>query len=403
MGQRDSPQPGIRLLAPQTGARPRPCLDAPVARALARLPSRGPITVLVNDPQRHTASRAVLTELTRHVGTGRLRVLIASGSHVTPVAARAGFEREVLGDLPVAAVAWHDSRADDLVSVGAAGSWRGHPWLLAAEGLFAIGSVEPHYFAGFTGAHKTATVGVAAHADIEANHAGALSPRCRPARLDGNPVAEGIFAMLADLERRRPVACVNLVQAGRAAIAAVGGAPREALAAAVADAEAAFVRRIDRPADAVLAEVTGPLGRSFYQADKGIKNCEWAVRDGGCIVLLAPCPAGIGQDHFVGLLREAQTHAAAAARVASRGYRLGDHKAVRLRYLTDPAARAVRVWIVSDGLSGEQADVLGLRKAASLGEALAAAAVRPDRDAVYHVRDAGNVAVLAGPAPWPPD
>jgi nickel-dependent lactate racemase len=364
-------------------------------------PSLGDLTVLVNDPQRHTATNAVLRLVADRIAPARLRVLVAAGSHPAPPrAARELFERSVLGGITPAAIQWHDCRAADLSAIGPADPstavWRGHPWLLESAGVLAIGSVEPHYFAGWTGAHKTATVGVAAHDDIQANHALALSPHCRPTCLDGNPVAEGILAMLGTLEANRPVAAVNLVQAGPDILAAAGGSARTALDAARPSAEAALVRRIDKPADALVAEVAAPLAESFYQADKGIKNNEWAVRDGGCLVLVAACPQGIGQDHFISLLRRAATHAEAVAAVESAGYRLGDHKAVRLRYLTDPACRAVRAYVVSEGLSPADAALLGLLKAPTVAAALADAGIRPGRDSVLHVHDAGNLCAMPG-------
>jgi len=390
--------PNVKLFQPRAdGGEPR--LDEPVERAMGLLPATGRLTILVNDPQRHTASAGVLKQVVRRIAPGRARVLIAAGSHDTPLDARPAFERDLLGKTPFAGVAWHDSRSDRLVPIGPRQSWRGHPWLLDCDGLLAVGSVEPHYFAGFTGAHKTATVGVAAYGDIQANHARALEPRCRPGCLEGNPVAEGVLAMLSELEAVRPVAAVNLVQAGAGVVAAVGGGPADALHAAVPHAKRAFLRHLPGPADAVVAEVTGPLSESFYQADKGIKNNEWAVRDGGLVVLAAPCPRGIGQDRFVALLREAATYRQALDVVARRGYRLGDHKAVLLRRLTDPAARAVKVVVVSEGISARDAQVLGLAKADGVPAALAACDVHPGADVVCWLRDAGNLALLAGGAP----
>lgn len=375
--------------------------------ALATLPGdAGRLTILVNDPQRHTSTGEVLKCLARCLGPAAMRVLIAGGSHPAPSQSlREAFERSILGEIEPAAVAWHDSRSGDLVGIGSSDTsreqsdgvthpWLGHPWLLEADALLAIGSVEPHYFAGWTGAHKTCTIGVASCTDIEANHAHAMSSLCRPAVLDGNPVAEGVFAMLRSLQAARPVAAVDLVQAGDSILAAVGGTPSDALWGAIAPASAAFVRHVNAPVDALIAEVAGPLGESFYQADKGIKNNEWAVRDGGCLVLVAPCPKGIGQDHFTTLLRKAAMHADAVAAVDSAGYRLGDHKAVRLRYLTDPNCRAVRVHVVSEGLSAADSALLGLQKAPTIEAALADAGVRPGLDRVVCVRDAGNVCVL---------
>jgi nickel-dependent lactate racemase len=370
-------------------------IDAAVRHALGAFDSPRWLTVLVNDPQRHTGTGAVLAEIARHVDPAGIRVLVACGSHTFGREARAVFESalgESLGGGAVEAVAWHDCRSGQLACLGDA--WMCHRWLLESRPLLAIGSVEPHYFAGFTGAHKTATIGVAAYRDIESNHAHALGDECRPCRLAGNPVYEGVANMLWTLMAYRPLAAVNLVQAGTRVVAAYGGEPFATLTAAAAVAEQAFARRAEEPVDALVAEVSRPLGRSFYQADKGIKNSEHAVRDGGCIVLSAPCDDGIGQADFVDLLTQAATHRQAANIVAARGYRLGDHKAVRLRRLTDPAARGVKVFLVSPGISEAQAKVLGLAKAPDVASALRRAGVDPRRDRVYAIEDAGNHCLL---------
>jgi len=396
--------PPLDVLGPLIpGPVPRRRLDDAVDAALARL--GGPaedLTVLVNDPQRHTDSRAVLESLARHVDLTRLRLLVACGSHRFAPAAREAFARALAGEWRLQRPLWHDAYAEDLAPIGQGEHrWRAHPWLAQAGPLLAIGSVEPHYFAGLTGAHKTATIGGASYDDIQANHAHALGSLPRPCRLEGNPIFEGVRRMLQALEARRPVAAINLIQAGRDIAAAAGGTALEALGALAGPCERCFVRRIDQPADALVVQAEGVLGRSFYQADKAIKNSEWALRDGGVIVLEAPCTDGIGQDDFVRLLRAAATYQKAKDLVDRQGYRLGDHKAVRLRYLTDPACRGVRIYAVTPGLSPADAAVLGFTQAESAEQALVLAGIVPGRDRVYRVRDAGNVCVIVSSPSWP--
>ena len=369
---------------------------AAVEQALRHLPAGEGLTVVVNDPQRATATAAVLAPLAERIDPARTRLLVATGSHRFGPAERRAFEQALAGGRGYAEIAWHDCRSDELVGIGRGRSWRGHRWLLERPGVLAVGSVEPHYFAGFTGAHKTLTIGCASHRDITENHSAAMQDGCRPCRLDGNGVFAGIETMLSALRRIRPAAAIDLVQKGGQVLAVCGGEAGRTLADAAAIAARQFVRRISAPADALVAEVSGPLGETFYQADKGIKNNEFAVRDGGTIVLVAPCRGGVGQDEFLDLLRQARTHEEALAVVRRRGYRLGDHKAVRLRRLTDPAGRAVGLAVVAPGLSADDAALLGARKADSVAAALAAAGVDASRCGVCRVADAGNCVVLAG-------
>jgi hypothetical protein len=363
-----------------------------LVQARAALGTATPDLLLVNDPQRATATPELLRQADGLFDLCHTRVLVATGSHTFAPPVREAM-RQAFAALPLGAWEWHDARRADLAPLGGTGGWRAHPWVTGACHILAVGSVEPHYFAGFSGAHKTLTIGCAALADIERNHAGALAPACRPCRLDGTPVHEGVVRMLQPLAEGRRIAAVNLFQIGSVIVDAAGGSPLEALRTLVPKVEQAYLRRIPQPADALVAEVSGALACSFYQAEKGIKNNEWAVRDGGVIVLEAACPQGIGQDAFTRLLREAPTYAEALQAVQTRGYRLGDHKAVRLRYLTDAACRSVRVFVVSPGLSPGDAALLGVQKAASVDAALRAAAVPLCGAQVVHVADAGNTCV----------
>ncbi len=359
------------------------------------------LTLLVNDTHRFTDTRsfidAVIAILDHRLATDRippLRVLVATGSHLAGDDEKRAHEASMLGphSSRIAEVAWHDARSEG--GLRAVGNTTLHAWMAEAGFYLACGSMEPHYFAGITGAHKTLTVGVMSLEGLRANHEHALSPAARPLKLDGNPVHVGIVDALADLEDSgaRLLVLNQVIVDGRV-VGLTAGHPLEALVQGLAIVRSCFAAEVDEEADLVVAEVGPPLSRDFYQADKGIKNTEFAVRAGGVLLLEAECTHGVGIDHFVELLRAAPTAEEARAIVAARGYRLGDHKAVRLRSLTEE--RGVRVGLVSRGVAADIAAVLGVSvfpdRTAAAAWALAALGDEATRAIVVH--DAGNVAL----------
>ncbi len=353
------------------------------------------VLVLVNDSHRATPTRETLRQLAHRVELPVCRVLVATGTHRFSADEKARFERQTLdGALPACAgVGWHDADSGELVPLGDAHI---HPWLLEHEVLLAIGSCEPHYFAGVTGAHKTLTIGVLSRAAIERNHAGALEPGSNVFALAGNPVHEGICAHLAALRGAgRTLLAINHVVVGGSSVATACGTPEQALADLLPTVRDAFQHRIERPVDVLWLVVEPPLNRSLYQADKALKNNHLAVRDGGAILLEAACPEGVGPDGFLRLLRDAPDYAAARDLVRRRGYQLGDHKAVKLRHLTDPAARGVSVALVGSAVSCELAALAGLATFDDAQAALGWLAGRVSMTEGLRIADAGNVCVGA--------
>jgi nickel-dependent lactate racemase len=360
-----------------------------------------PLTLIVNDGHRFTATRPFLDALFATTARGvlpsahpRLRLLVAAGTHRSAASERHEHEERVLGPWRgrFAEIAWHDAGDANAVAVEGYGF---HPWLAEAGYYLACGSVEPHYFAGVTGAHKTLTVGVMSRASVEANHAHAMEKEANGLRLDGNPVHEGVVRALAALERSGArLFALNQVIVAANVVAVAAGAPLEALEPLLATVRSSFGHEVSRPADLVVASVEPPLDRDLYQADKGIKNTETGVRDGGVLVVEAACSHGVGLDHFVELLRQAPTHAAAVEVVGRRGYRLGDHKAVRLRALSD--TRGVRIGLVSRGIEPGLGAVLGVsvwesrERAAAWAQGLLAGSVHG-----LAVEDAGNMTLRA--------
>ncbi len=361
------------------------------------LRNQGCVTVLLNDPDRFTDSRLaleVVERIARARGlTPRVRVLFAAGSHLFTPEQKRIHERQCFPPgLAVEEWAWHDARNPSVVrSIGEAEL---HHWVAESKFLLAVGSMEPHYFAGVTGAHKTATVGVMSYESLRKNHYHALSPRSASFALEGNPVFDGLSSILQKLAEDKHLFAVNEILTGGKLVACAAGEPLQALTKGLGRVRRVFCHQLSGSADLVIARVAPPLDKNLYQADKGIKNVETAVRDGGVILLEAACAEGVGPDRFMMLMEQAATYQEALKAVESEGYRLGDHKAVRLRALSQE--RGVRLGIVSSGLSERQARIAGLEPFGSREEASAWAKECLGRNARTGVlvEDAGNVALI---------
>ncbi len=344
-----------------------------------------PILLCINDSHRSTQTNPALHTLAKLVGqmarhntgTGdrrqppRFRALIATGAHRFSDKERRAFEESTFADcdLGIKDVAWHD--ATDEANLVAIAGVRMHRWIAESRFLLPIGSVEPHYFGGVTGPHKTVTIGCLSRDDIERNHSGALSPSSDILRLWGNPVYDGMVEILRRVQAEEKEICAvgEVVRSGTVVVAAAGD-PVEVTDALLPAVRRIYAQPIDRPVDALRLRVPLPLGRSLYQADKALKNNHLAVRDGGGILLEADCPESIGPDAFMTLLRRSDSFANATDIVSREGYRLGDHKAVKLRYLMDPACRNVHVALVSSRLAPSDLDGSGVAVFASTESAL---------------------------------
>lgn len=394
-GESATQQNGRALLAAaiQTAPRLLAALRASAERA-------EPVLLVINDPCRATPTSLTLRALedTLHAERARiprLRLLVATGTHRFSAAEQQAFIARALASctLPIDETDWHD--AADAQRLAPLAGVVMHRWIAAHRVLLGVGSVEPHYFAGLTGAHKTLTIGVLSQADIERNHAGALEPGSDLLALAGNPVHDGICRLLQDL-RACGKAClaINSVAVGSDVIAASAGDPLDSLAALLPAARSAYLHEMPQPVDVAWLRVSGPLARNLYQADKALKNNHRAVRDGGGILLDAECPEGVGQAAFMRLLRDAPSYAAARDAVLRDGYRLGDHKAVKLRHLTDPQARGVRLAVCSRCLAAEDVQVLGGRGFQDSDAALEWLVQQVAARRGVIVDDAANVSVL---------
>ncbi len=357
---------------------------------------RATVTLVLNDPDRFTDSRIALDTVARILNERSLeldfRILFATGSHTYTPEQKRRHEERILPPMFVekGESTWHDACDPD--AHRPVGDAYLHHWVNGKGPILAVGSIEPHYFAGATGAHKTLTVGLMSYESLCKNHRNALSAEARGLVLEGNPV----FDKIAELVTRvasggRSVFAINEIFAKEKLVGCTAGAPLDSLTQGLPLVRRIFSHSLGRAADLVVARVSPPLDKSLYQADKGIKNVENAVRDGGVILLDAACHEGVGIDRFMKLLEKAADYDKAVDLVRREGYRLGDHKAVRLRGLTD--RRRVRLGIFSAHLSEKDARTAGLAlhtdRAAAARWALGCLGAET-RTAIV-VEDAGNM------------
>ena len=306
------------------------------------------LLIIVNDASRPTPTAKIIKELYAYLCKCRsLTFIVATGTHRPPtheemVYIFGEFYAEFKQNIII-----HDSKnKSDNFYIGTSKLGTEvylNKCLKSATDVLVIGSVEPHYFAGYTGGRKAFLPGIAGYSSIEMNHKHAMSVASKPRALMGNPVAEDMtdtLELLSDIN----IFSIQAVLTGEHKIYAVAaGDIVDSFELAVQKADEIYCVFYKRKANIVIAVAPYPLDIDLYQAQKALENSKLALKNNGVLILVSKCRMGIGEDHFMELLNRAGS-CEEALDIIAKGYKLGDHKAAKLLHL---GARA-KLYLVSE-------------------------------------------------------
>jgi nickel-dependent lactate racemase len=352
------------------------------------------LLVIINDATRPTPTEAILRLLMpafekAGLTAERLTLLVATGAHRGPTEEE---YRQILGALYPSLrgrCVHHDARRDEDMA-GLGNTRNGTPILLnrrifGADRIIATGSVEPHYFAGFTGGRKAFLPGIAAYRTIEANHKLALSPAARSLALEGNPVHEDMMDALPLI--KAPVfSFMTVLDKDQGVAAATAGDIGASFNAAVAIARRIFCVALREKADIVVSAAKFPMDIDLYQSQKAIDNGAAALKDGGTLILVSSCRDGIGDRAYADLLGSAKSPAEALQRIKG-GYKLGYHKAAKMaavsaralvRAVTEMPAEQLASMFIEAAPSPQAALDQALERAKARGAAVPGILILPD-------------------------
>ncbi len=260
-----------------------------------------------------------------------------------------------------------------------------HRAAVEADLLIATGLVEPHQYAGYSGARKTVAVGAAGESLIAYTHGPVFldHPGTRLGRIEGNPFHEAV----SEAARRAGLRFIlNVVLDDEQRILKVAaGEPEAAFRELVAFARTVYEVPIPQQYDVVIGGVGYPKDSNLYQATRAPSYLFFAptpvVRPGGFLIIPARCEegagAGVGEQRFLAALRDAPDVQFVLDDAREHGYPPGQQRAFVMAKVLEQA----RVVIVGS----ECPDVVAACKmipAATMDEALAMVAreLGPDLD-----------------------
>jgi nickel-dependent lactate racemase len=257
----------------------------------------------VDDITRQTPAWAILPSLLRSMAqsgcpAGNIKILIAAGTHapMTGQEIEQKLGKDIARDYSVTLHHWRDQA--NLRHIGQTGD--GTPifvnrMLGEADFVLGIGQIVPHRVMGYTGGASIVQPGVSGPGVTGYTHwMSALYPGADILGIADNPVRLEV-EHIAQLAGLRFVVNVVMDAQGRV-LQVVAGDP---VAAHRKGAEySRSVYGVPQPAlaDSVVAE-SYPADYDLWQAAKGIYSSELAVRLGGVVILVTPCPHGVSAEH----------------------------------------------------------------------------------------------------------
>ena len=291
------------------------------------------IVILTSDISRPMPTAAVLPDVLDELYAAGvcdedITVVIATGNH----RAQTAEERErLVGPEIYRRVRCVDNDPTDCIHLGETS--HGTPVditrvVAEADRRICLGNIDFHYFAGYSGGIKALMPGCSTPAAIQRNHSMMLDDRASVGRAEDNPLR-------LDLEEAAVFCPIDFM------VNVILGHRKEIIAAVAGDVVAAHRRgcelydelnkvRIAAPADIVIASQGGaPKDLNLYQMQKALDNAQYAVRDGGTIILVGAANEGFGNNTFEEWMLAADRPQDLIDRIG-REFRLGGHKAAAI-------------------------------------------------------------------------
>lgn len=306
------------------------------------------LLVIINDATRPTPTYKILSYLLPVLSPHPdVKFLIATGVHRAPTEEEYKF---IFGDTYEVfrrRVYAHDARKDeDMTYLGK--SKNGTEMYINKlvpeyKNILVIGSVEPHYFAGYTGGRKSFLPGVASYKTIEMNHKLALSDDACSLALEGNPVNEDMVDAMKVLEDLNVFSIQTVLTGDHKLFAVTSGDLHKSFDAAIEYSKQIFCVPLKQKGNIVITAAPYPMDIDLYQSQKALDNGKLALEDDGIIILVSKCRTGVGEDAFLEMLCRADT-AKKILDILGDEYKLGYHKAAKMAQI---GIRA-KMWAVTD-------------------------------------------------------
>jgi nickel-dependent lactate racemase len=215
--------------------------------------------------------------------------------------------------------------------------------LLKADRIICINSVEPHFFAGFTGGRKSLIPGLAGFETTVANHSHAKHEDAKSLSLDSNPVHLDLEEAIS-LITGKSIFSIQLVTSRQGEIIdTFCGDLEGSFQAACFEAEKAYTVAIENKYDIVFAIGEPPLDINLYQLQKGQEHGAEAVRDGGILIVVGACAEGTGSEFFINLANDYPSPDLALSAKALTDNRFGIHKLVK----TARRLQKIKIWYIT--------------------------------------------------------
>lgn len=338
------------------------------------------IVILIEDNTRHTPLQDILPILIEYlngfdVHDSDISFLVALGTH------RLMTQNEMVEKIGIDLykrfrVFQHDAaNYDELVDLGYVDpdgyNIPVHVNRIAVEAdlLIGVGDIVPHSDAGYSGGSKIIQPGVCGFATTAATHiAAALLPEIplgmaeNPCRLGMDQVAKKVGLSFI----------LNIVKNSEGQVIAVfGGDFIKAHREGIAIAKLAYGVKIPRLADIAVVS-SYPCDLDYWQANKGLISAYFAAKPGGIIIFATPCYEGLEHNHpkLRDWLKLTFRDALAKAKTIRPEDLEEDLVAADIAMCNARIREKCKVFIVTDGLSDEDIDILGYVRFPTIQSAL---------------------------------